>query len=131
MKHEKKLRIGVLCGGQSPEHEISLMSAGNVLEALNKGRYDVSVIFIDKQGKWFYFSDIAQYLKDSAAGERVAINVGDDDFSLISVNGSRSTFNLDVLFPILHGVNGEDGTIQGLFEIANVPFVGWGVLGSA
>ncbi len=131
MQHEQKLRVGVLCGGQSPEHEISLMSAHNVLEALSKDRYDVSVIFIDKQGRWFYFSDLAQFFKDASSGERVAINVGGEDFSLISVNGSRATFNLDVLFPILHGANGEDGTIQGLFEIANVPFVGAGVLGSA
>ncbi|MBI3019614.1 MAG: D-alanine--D-alanine ligase [Deltaproteobacteria bacterium] len=98
----KKIRVGLLFGGRSVEHEISLLSAKNVAQALDKKKYDISFIKIDKQGACF--SKIAIY---------------------------KSFQSVDVIFPILHGTFGEDGTVQGLLKLANIPFVGSNVLGSA
>jgi len=98
----KKIRVGLLFGGRSVEHEISLLSAKNVAQALDKKKYDISFIKIDKEG--LCFSKTAIY---------------------------KSIQSVDVIFPILHGTFGEDGTIQGLLKLANIPFVGSGVLGSA
>ena len=98
----KKIRVGLLFGGRSVEHEISLLSAKNVAQALDKKKYDVAFIKIDKQGACFSKTEIF-----------------------------KSIQSVDVIFPILHGTFGEDGTVQGLLKLANIPFVGSGVLGSA
>ncbi|MBI3963578.1 MAG: D-alanine--D-alanine ligase [Candidatus Kerfeldbacteria bacterium] len=136
---KKKLRIGLLFGGRSAEHDISLQSAKNVLDALDRERYEPVLIGIDRQGKW-HLQDAAQLLNTgdpkqltlSAAGQSVTLTPGGEERSLVSLESSGEPVGtIDVVFPVLHGPFGEDGTVQGLLKLAGVPFVGAGVLGSA
>ncbi len=118
----KKLRVGVLFGGRSGEHEISLRSAASILKSIDRKQYDVVPIAIDKSGRWL------------AAAAATAMLNGDTTLQLEASSGidpSVATASIDVIFPVLHGTFGEDGTIQGLLELADVPYVGSGVLGSA
>ncbi|MBU1018766.1 MAG: D-alanine--D-alanine ligase family protein [Patescibacteria group bacterium] len=113
-----KIKIGIIFGGRSGEHEVSLVSAGNVINALDKDRYEPHLIGITKDGEWIFGEDSLAALKEGRAesqGEDIIANLRE----------------LDVVFPVLHGPYGEDGTIQGLFEIAGVPYVGCGVLASS
>ncbi len=146
---KKKLRVGILFGGRSGEHEVSLTSATSVLKALDPAKYDVVLIGITREGRW---------LVSPAAGEREpAMSARPDAASLRnvlekgkpvtpSVDPSRpglipldsppspagpSGLAVDLIFPVLHGTFGEDGTVQGLLELAGIPYVGAGVLGSA
>lgn len=112
-----KTKVAILCGGQSAEHEVSLMSSKNVLEALDQELFDPVVIKIDKTGCW------------SMGGEEVALLPGRS--GAVHCLDSGRQIKVDVVFPILHGPNGEDGTVQGLCELAGVPCVGAGVLGSS
>ncbi len=116
----EKLHIGILFGGRSAEHEVSLQSAKNVLEALDKHKFNPIVIFIDKFGKWF--------LQSNGAKQEALITHGG---KIISAKTAEIISEIDVFFPVLHGTTGEDGSIQGLLEITGVPYVGSGVLGSA
>ncbi|MCL2557394.1 MAG: D-alanine--D-alanine ligase [Treponema sp.] len=117
--NNEKKRVGILCGGKSAEHEISLQSAKNVHDAIDRNLFDPVMIEIDKQGRW--------RLSD---GRELALvpGGGRDAFRVL---GDSSSLELDVVFPILHGPFGEDGTAQGLLKLAGLPFVGSGVLGSA
>ncbi|OGU59054.1 MAG: D-alanine--D-alanine ligase A [Ignavibacteria bacterium RBG_13_36_8] len=135
----RKLRVGILFGGKSAEHEVSLQSAKNVYEAIDKDKYDVVLIGIDKAGKW-YLNDASQYLLNADNPKLIKLNKGSDNLAfvpgdesnqLIQVPKQQSVGPIDVAFPVLHGTYGEDGTIQGLLKLANIPFVGAGVLGSA
>jgi len=139
----KKLRVGLIFGGRSGEHEVSLRSARSVIEAMDRDKYEVVPIAITKEGNWLAPAAAAQLLPEttvrslpSAArgGNRndVAI-IGDPSRSglvKLDTNGEPPEA-LDVVFPVLHGTYGEDGTIQGLLEMAAVPFVGCGTLASA
>lgn len=135
-----KIRVGVICGGKSAEHEVSLQSARNIVDALDRERFEVTVIGIDKQGQW-HINDAADFLLDADDPRRIALNpsVGDialvpgrEHQQLIATEASQGALNqLDVVFPIVHGTLGEDGSLQGLLRMANLPFVGSGVLGSA
>ena len=116
-----KLRLLLLCGGQSEEHEVSLSSAKSVLAALPKDRFEVTPLVITKAGRWLPPAEA------SAALERGAAEAGGE--SVLLQASSATTF--DVVFPLLHGPMGEDGTVQGLLTLAGIPFVGSGVLGSA
>lgn len=152
----KKLRVGVIFGGRSGEHEISVRSATTVIGALDARKYTVIPIAIDKKGKWLAARASRQLLSppktrstnnalpqtaasalDSPAtdGESVVLTGDSSHKSLITLRGiGEATFEarpLDVVFPILHGTYGEDGTIQGLLEMADLPYVGCGVLGAA
>lgn len=128
----KKLRVGILFGGQSGEHEVSLTSAKGIINAIDKNKYEVVPIGITKSGQWLAGGDIHQRLLDAAAGHPAlngAVSEGDAEKSLalpISETGP-----LDVIFPVLHGPFGEDGTVQGFLELAGVPYVGAGVAASA
>lgn len=134
-----KIRVGLLFGGKSAEHEVSLQSAKNVLAALDKDRYEVVLIGIDKAGKWRWNQDSMNLLNESdpesiqldSGGQELAIVPGAETGQIVSVKGSQDLGKIDVIFPILHGPFGEDGTVQGLLKLANIPFVGAGVLGSA
>jgi D-alanine-D-alanine ligase len=136
----KKIRVGILFGGKSAEHEVSLQSAKNVVEAIDKTKYEVVLIGIDKSGGW-YLNDSSSFLLNADNPKLIALNKsndsvallpgGSDKQELVSISRSESRGPLDVVFPILHGTYGEDGTVQGLLKLANVPFVGAGVLGSA
>lgn len=114
----KKRIVAILSGGRSSEHEVSLNSAKNVIGAINKKMFTVIHIIIDKSGMW------------SVDGEEVVLRLGQDIKQLLFIKSNKMK-TIDVIFPVLHGVFGEDGTVQGLCKLANLPFVGPGVLGSS
>ncbi|HEV2711102.1 MAG TPA: D-alanine--D-alanine ligase [Edaphobacter sp.] len=125
---KKKQRIGILFGGRSGEHEVSLLSAASILKAIDKKKYEVVPIGITKQGHWLG-SDEAQALLTGSANQPgpLQLSAGSD----LVHQSDKLTQTVDVIFPVLHGTFGEDGTIQGLFELADIAYVGSGVLGSA
>ena len=134
----KKIRVAILFGGKSAEHEISLISARNIVEAMDKEKYEIVSIGIDKQGRWFF--DEGQRLlggggrveaKLARRSRATAVVPGAKESPMIQISPRRALGKVDVAFPILHGPFGEDGTVQGLLKLADVPFVGAGVLGSA
>lgn len=143
---EKKLRVGVVFGGRSGEHEVSLASAKAIIENLDRNKYDVIPIGITKAGTWLLGTNPEQLL---AAGQDVSQSATEEQHettTAVTLTGDptvrrliplqpsehlRDNGTLDVIFPVLHGTYGEDGTLQGLLEMANVPYVGCGVLGSA
>jgi D-alanine-D-alanine ligase len=135
----KKLQVAVLFGGKSAEHEVSLQSARSIVNALDKNKYEVTLIGIGKDGKW-YLNDTSKALLESknpkllklnSASENVTLVPGSGGNQLVTIGGSQPARSVDVVFPVLHGTYGEDGTVQGLLKLAGVPFVGPSVLGSA
>ena len=140
-----KQKVGLLFGGCSGEHEVSITSARAIATALqqgeNKSKYDVLPVYIDKTGTWQPSNLARQVLtsgeplllneSNSTAGNIKETQLATTGFSSLSPVGQSSYSDIDVWFPILHGPNGEDGTVQGLLRLMNVPFVGSGVLGSA
>jgi len=145
MAELKKIRVGVLFGGRSSEHEISLRSALTVMSAMDPGRYEVVPIGIGRDGRWYLRADAIRMLTDAAprlealagGGVEVSLLPHPAGNSLVEAPGpARGVAKglpgpLDVVFPVLHGSYGEDGTVQGLLELAGIPYVGAGVLGSA
>jgi len=154
-----KIKVGVLFGGRSGEHEVSLLSAASVLKAINQKKYDIVPIGITKEGRWLTPPDAERLLRGEAAHEEHGrhLRAGDPaatasaavlakgegvivppvpqsrhlvPFESAARPGDHS-IDVDVIFPVLHGTFGEDGTIQGLFELADIPYVGAGVIGSA
>ena len=138
MHNKAKIRVGILFGGKSAEHEVSLQSAKNVLHALNRKKYEPVLIGIDKKGKWL-LSNASQFLLHSGNPKLVKLNKSGRSIALVpqsegkisNLNSRGAAPKIDVVFPVLHGPFGEDGTVQGLLKLANIPFVGAGVLGSA
>src|SRR6185436_14405433 len=124
---QKKTRVGVIFGGRSGEHEVSLRSAESVIRALDPAKYEVVPIAITQEGRWLSSKKAVAML---SAGETIQHALAGEQSMAISPE-PRSDGPVDVLFPIVHGTFGEDGTIQGFLELANVPYVGAGVLGSA
>lgn len=158
----KKLRVGILFGGRSGEHEISLLSAASVFKAIDPGKFEVVPIGITKEGRWVTAGDAERLLSGKPVEEGRHLRAGDPEATPAAAvlakgegvivppepqkaGGSLAPFqtdsptrrssdraiNVDVIFPVLHGTFGEDGTIQGLLELADLPYVGAGVLGSA
>ncbi len=149
----KKLRVGVIFGGRSGEHEVSLLSAASILKAIDRNKFDVTPIGITKEGRWLAAGDAQGMLEANNAGGARPLRAGDPRATpgakllhegiptLLAPEPGRSSAlsqaqgvggqPLDVVFPVLHGTFGEDGTIQGLFELAGIAYVGSGVLGSA
>jgi D-alanine-D-alanine ligase len=129
-----KITVGIIFGGKSAEHEVSLQSAKNVYDAIDRGRFEPVLIGIDKNGVWRSMGDSLSLL-NTGDPRRISLNLSGEPVVLppasagllSGVNGPK----LDVVFPILHGPLGEDGTVQGLLKLAGTPFVGSGVLGSA
>jgi D-alanine-D-alanine ligase len=164
-----KLRVGILFGGRSGEHEVSLLSAASVFNAIDKNKFEVVPIGITKEGRWVTASDAERLLKGKSAGEGARptqhLRAGDpettpgaavlargesvvvppephqhenslapfqtDAAAHLARRAADRAINVDVIFPVLHGTFGEDGTIQGLLELADIAYVGAGVLGSA
>jgi len=121
-----KLRLGIIFGGRSAEHEISLASALGAMKAINKNKYDILPIGITKEGKWLIPDDLVNAIKtDKLEGEPIAILV-ESPGSILRLNTHKKE-KLDVVMPVLHGPYGEDGTVQGLLELIGVPYVGSGV----
>jgi len=158
----KKLRVGILFGGRSGEHEVSLLSAASVFKAIDQNKYDVVPIGITKDGRWLTSADAERLLTGKPLEHERQLRAGDPDATpsaAVLQNGeavvvppephktgtsmtpfqtdaptrraSDRAINVDIIFPVLHGTFGEDGTIQGLLELADIPYVGAGVLGSA
>lgn len=138
-----KLRIGVIFGGRSGEHEVSVRSARSVIEAIDKAKYDVVPIAITKEGNWLGAGEAAKLLPEDTRARLSAnaLNNKTKDVAILGDpsrtglmrldGGDQATEKLDVVFPVLHGTYGEDGTLQGLLEMAALPFVGCGTLASA
>jgi D-alanine-D-alanine ligase len=156
-----KLRVGILFGGRSGEHEVSLLSAASVLKAIDKEKYEVVPIGITREGRWLTEDHAERLLRGEhgtgseksgrhlragdpdttpgaallAKGEAVIVPPVPQAHGLIpfesATSSSQKAIDVDVIFPVLHGTFGEDGTIQGLLELADIPYVGAGVLGSA
>ena len=156
----RKLRVGILFGGRSGEHEISLLSAASVFKAIDSSKFEVVPIGITKDGHWLTASDAERLLTGKSIDQARHLRAGDPEATpaaAVLQNGeavvvppephkaglapfqtealarrvSDRAINVDVIFPVLHGTFGEDGTIQGLLELADLPYVGAGVLGSA
>jgi D-alanine-D-alanine ligase len=150
----KKLRIGVLFGGRSGEHEVSLLSAASILKAIDRDKFDVTPIGITKEGRWLASADAKGLLEAGKSAAPRHFRAGDPESTpgarllqegiptlmapeprsstgLIQKEGLDGQSPFDVVFPVLHGTFGEDGTIQGLFELAGIAYVGSGVLGSS
>lgn len=135
----KKLHIAVLCGGQSAEHEVSLESAKNVVQALDQNRYNISIIFVSRAGEWILLDSPAALLNNPSmkalsnptTGKRLLLNLGNKHPFTYYDHHQATQLEIDVIFPVLHGAHGEDGTLQGLLEMINVPYVGTNTLGSA
>jgi D-alanine-D-alanine ligase len=155
----KKIRVGILFGGRSGEHEVSLLSAASVLQAIDRRKYDVVPIGITKEGRWVTAGHAERLLGRGESGKH--LRAGDPEATgpaavlrkgesvlvppvpsealvpfeqkagEVAQSGSEHVLSVDVIFPVLHGTFGEDGTIQGLFELAGMAYVGSGVLGSA
>ena len=133
-----KTRVGILFGGKSAEHEVSLQSAKNVIDAIDKDKYDIVLIGLDKSGRWL-LNDTSEFLLNIGDPKQIKLGAASNAVALApqsggklsGLSGSPSHTSVDVVFPILHGPCGEDGTVQGLLKLADVPFVGSGVLGSA
>lgn len=133
-----KLNLGIIFGGKSAEHEISLISAKNIIDNTNKDKYEIYPIGINKNGEFLLFSG-NDYILDAQDTKKVRLNNNGTPITfnfgegqeIIGILDKNLKIKLDVVFPVLHGTFGEDGTIQGLLEIANIPYVGANVLGSA
>jgi D-alanine-D-alanine ligase len=140
----KKLRVGILFGGRSGEHEVSLLSAASILKAIDRKKFEVVPIGITKTGRWLTAGGAQALLAGNgseadglavAAGAESLSAPGDAVTAIVpdasTLSGEGGSGRLDVVFPVLHGTFGEDGTIQGLFELADIAYVGSGVLGSS
>lgn len=139
-----KRRIAVIFGGQSSEHEVSRVSAESVLKNIDREKYDVVMLGITRDGRWLAYDGPVGLIgtgewqglaeAQAKAGRQGLLPKASESSArgiLMAAGAENSDKKIDVVFPVLHGCNGEDGTIQGLFELANVPYVGCGVLGSA
>ena len=128
----------VIFGGKSPEHDISRISVTSVLDNLDKSKYNISVIGITKNGEWYLYTgdykniENGDWEQDTANKKKAIISPDTSDKGVIVFDGDKiSKIQLDVIFPVLHGEYGEDGTVQGLFELSGIPYVGMGVMASA
>ncbi|MBQ4145554.1 MAG: D-alanine--D-alanine ligase [Clostridia bacterium] len=132
-----KINLCVIFGGVSSEHEVSLLSAASVLRNLDLTKYNIHKIGISKDGSWYYYTGTAEEMKklnDKAAWsfDRAIISPDREDKAILRFTESGvEKYPIDVVFPVMHGKNGEDGTIQGLLELAGIPYVGSKVIGSA
>ncbi|PYU52575.1 MAG: D-alanine--D-alanine ligase A [Acidobacteria bacterium] len=130
--NKKRLRIGILFGGRSGEHEVSLASAASVIRGLDPDKYEAVPIGITKEGHWLVGAGAQKMLPEVLkGGQRVMMTADPTDAALVRLDGSGGGQRIDIVFPVMHGTFGEDGTIQGLLDLAGLPFVGAGVLGSA
>lgn len=134
-----RIRVGIIFGGRSAEHEVSLQSARNILDALDRERFEATLIGIDKQGRWHVSvgEDFLLHADDPArialnpSGRELSVLPGREQDQLVPADPAATLEQIDVVFPIVHGTLGEDGSLQGLLRMANLPFVGSSVLGSA
>ena len=130
--NKKRLRVGVLFGGRSGEHEVSLVSAASVIRGMDPDKYEPVPIGITKDGHWLIGEGAVKMLPEVLkGGRRVMLTADPTEAALVPLDRGAGAQRLDVIFPVMHGTFGEDGTIQGMLDLAGLPFVGAGVLGSA
>jgi D-alanine-D-alanine ligase len=130
--NKKRLRVGVLFGGRSGEHEVSLASAASVIRGMDLDKYEPVPIGITKDGHWLIGEGASKMLPDVLkSGRRVMLSADPTEAALVPMDRGAGAQRFDVIFPVMHGTFGEDGTIQGMLELSGLPFVGAGVLGSA
>lgn len=127
----KKLRVGIVYGGRSGEHEVSVTSAGSIFKHIDRARYDPVAILIEKDGRWTLPERPPMALTAAEVIEHARTSASSGSSLAGGEPAVLASLGLDVVFPVLHGPYGEDGTIQGLLELANIPYVGPGVLASA
>ena len=136
---KKKTTVAVFFGGKSVEHEVSILSALNVITAIDRDKYDIVLIGIDRQGHW-YLNEKSRFLLQERDPRRIQLSKNLEEIIMVPAGNSNQLINLktqkklgsiDVAFPVLHGTYGEDGSIQGMFRLADIPYVGADVLGSA
>lgn len=134
----EKLQVSVLCGGQSAEHEISLLSANNIIQSLDQNQYEVSVIYITQQGQWRLIKNPLAVLQNGpealahkSFSQPIALMLGEGKRPWMTLENPREYHAADVVIPVMHGTLGEDGTLQGLLEMLKIAYVGCGVLSSA
>ncbi len=132
-----KIKVAVLFGGVSNEHDVSLVSASNVIDSIPRDKYEVICIGITKKGRWLYYPGSTEDIRNGKwelNTDCASAIISPDPIHkgiVIIENGETSTRKVDVVFPVLHGKNGEDGTVQGLLDMARIPYVGCGLLASA
>lgn len=132
-----KIKLAVIFGGKSSEYPVSLHSAGSLIRALNQDKYDVTYIGISKDGEWYLFNGSVEeiehdhWLEGDITPCILSCSTKDHGFLKLKEDGSYEKFSVDCIFPVLHGKNGEDGTIQGLFELSGIPYVGCDHMSSA
>jgi len=136
MYMKSKLNVLLLFGGQSAEHEVSIMSARNVAASINRSVYEILLVYITKWGVWHHVTDVDGFIGREnsdglSAGDTVFVVPTDDRPLLMNTADGSRLFSVDLAYPVLHGPCGEDGTVQGLFTLLDIPFVGAGVIGSA
>lgn len=129
-----KIKLGIIFGGKSGEHEVSLMSAASVIEAIDKVKYEVICIGITKEGEWLRYEGNAKDIENGRWEAKAKKDLAEEPlkykFSIVGKD-NRLKSMVDIVFPVLHGPYGEDGTIQGLLELADTPYIGAGVLASS
>ncbi|MBU9723615.1 D-alanine--D-alanine ligase [Bacillus alkalicola] len=135
-----KKKVAILFGGNSTEHQVSLQSVKSIVHSIDKRKYDVVLIGVDKEGKWYLYDNLDSCIKNShdpnsielvKSDKRIALIPGNHIYPFIELPSGKVLGKIDVIFPLLHGGRGEDGSMQGLFRITNMPFVGSSVLASA
>lgn len=131
--HHKKLKltVAVIFGGRSGEHEVSVISGQSVMNALDKNKFEVLPIYINKKGQWLFSPNTQELIAGIGASQVYLPPEPGKNQLVLRSKTDRENLKIDVVFPVLHGTFGEDGTLQGLLELAGVPYVGAGVLGSA
>jgi len=134
---QDKQKLFILCGGQSAEHEVSIVSAKSIVRTLDQNKYQIYVVYIAKNGAWFLLDSLRQLLTiadmqavDTSSGCQQVVLVTGEPSRFYGL-ASQKYFDVDIVFPVLHGPNGEDGTVQGLLELAKLPYVGCDVLSAA
>ena len=127
-----KLKVGVLYGGKSAEHEVSIASAKNIVNAMDREKYDIQLIKISKEGIWYWQKGVENPTEGTTENdENILSNDGLNAGELVQIGNKLEIKSLDVIFPIVHGTYGEDGSLQGFLERLDLPYVGPGILGSA
>ena len=138
MQSANKMCVALLFGGMSSEHEVSCVSVGNFVRNIDRSKYEVLTVGITKEGRWLYTEATAEQMADGSWEELpgnmpcvISPDRADHGMILFTPDGRVEKMHLDVVIPVLHGLWGEDGTVQGLLELAGIPYVGCGVLASA
>jgi D-alanine-D-alanine ligase len=124
---QTKTKVTILYGGRSVEHEISVRSAANVVKYIDKSQFDISIIGIDKTGNWYWMNEVSS---DFEKGKEIALVLKAESPAFLKLDDGTK-FTTDIVLPVLHGTDGEDGSVQGLLKTCNIPMAGTGVTGSA